>query len=113
VLPYEIDRPLRELIRKVGPEAATRSYQLCRDAIGKVGRLATRFNIKCGFEYKPSLFPARYQREVTDFREEYKLRRAMGLDLEFLEEADVRRAFPSPGLPRCNAHIFRFGRLDH
>ena len=94
MLQYEIDVPLRELIRKVGPEAATRSYHLCREAIGKVGRLATRFKIKCGFEPKPSLFLARYKKEVTDFREEYELRRAMGLDLEFLEEADVRARFP-------------------
>lgn len=94
MLQYEIDVPLRELIRKVGPEAATRSYHLCREAIGKVGRLATRFKIKCGFEPKPSLFLARYKKEVTDFREEYELRRAMGLDLEFLEEADVQARFP-------------------
>src|SRR4030043_289435 len=36
LLQYEIDVPLRELIKKVGPGAATRSYQLCRRAIGKL-----------------------------------------------------------------------------
>jgi glycine/D-amino acid oxidase-like deaminating enzyme len=37
-LQYEIDVPLLELIRKVGPVAATRSYRLCRGAIGKLER---------------------------------------------------------------------------
>ena len=61
LLQYEIDVPLRELIKKVGHGDATRSYHLCREAIGKVGRLANRLKIECGFENKPSLFLARFQ----------------------------------------------------
>jgi glycine/D-amino acid oxidase-like deaminating enzyme len=94
MLQYEIDVPLRELIKKVGHDDATRSYHLCCEAIGKVGRLAKRLKIECGFENKPSLFLARYQQEVPEFREEYELRRQMGLELEFLEAADVRARFP-------------------
>ncbi len=94
MLQYEIDVPLRELIKKVGYEDATRSYQLCREAIGSVGHLAERFQIACGFEYKPSLFLAIYQREINHFHEEYELRRAIGIDLEFLEEDEVRARFP-------------------
>ena len=56
LLQYEIDVPLRELVKKVGPADAIRSYQLCRTAIGKLGRLAKRLKIQCGFESKPSLF---------------------------------------------------------
>ena len=40
LLQYEIDVSLRELIKKVGPVAATQSYHLCRGAIGKLERLA-------------------------------------------------------------------------
>ena len=36
LLQYEIDVPLRELIKKVGPVAASRSYQLCSGAISKL-----------------------------------------------------------------------------
>src|ERR1039457_5280300 len=68
LLQYEIDVPLRELIKKVGPVAATRSYQLCHEAIGKLERLAARLKIDCGFERKPSLFLARHQREIVEFR---------------------------------------------
>jgi glycine/D-amino acid oxidase-like deaminating enzyme len=94
MLQYEIDVPLRELIKKVGRDDATRSYHLCREAIGKVDRLAKRLKIECGFEYKPSLYLARYQREVAWFREEYALRRAMRLELEFLDEAEVQAHYP-------------------
>ena len=94
LLQYEIDIPLRELIKKVGPVAATRSYQLCLNAIGKLEQLVTRSKIECGFERKPSLFLARHQREIVEFREEFQLRRKMGIELEFYDAAAVRARFP-------------------
>jgi glycine/D-amino acid oxidase-like deaminating enzyme len=94
LLQYEIDVPLRELIRRVGPAAATRSYELCRESIGKLEKLAARLKIDCGFERKPSLFLARYQREIPDLREEFELRRKMGIELEFFDAAAVRKHFP-------------------
>ena len=93
-LQYEIDVPLRELIGKVGPAAATRSYELCRRAIGKLERMAARLKIDCGFERKPSLFLARHQREVPELREEFQLRQKMGLELQFLDAAAIRKRFP-------------------
>jgi len=94
LLQYEIDVPLRELIKKVGPAAATRSYELCREAIGKLERLTARLKIDCGFERKPSLFLARYQREIPELREEFQLRRKMGIELEFFDETAVQKRFP-------------------
>ena len=94
LLQYEIDVPLRELIKKVGPVAATRSYQLCRGAIGKLEQLAARLKIDCGFERKPSLFLARNQRETPELREEFQLRRKIGIELEFYDAAAVRSRFP-------------------
>jgi glycine/D-amino acid oxidase-like deaminating enzyme len=94
LLQYEIDVPLRDLIKKVGSVAATRSYQLCHDAIGKLERLAARLKIDCGFQRKPSLFLARHQREIPAFREEFLLRRKMGIELEFYDAPAVRRHFP-------------------
>src|ERR1035437_4365320 len=67
LLQYEIDAPLRDLINQVGSFAATRSYQLCRDAIGKLERLVARLKIDCGFERKPRLFLARHQGEIPEF----------------------------------------------
>ncbi len=94
LLQYEIDVPLRELIKKAGPAAATRSYELCRQAIGKLERLTARLRIDCGFEQKPSLFLARHQREIPELREEFQLRRKLGIDLQFLDAAAVRKRFP-------------------
>ena len=39
LLPYEVDTPLFQLIDMVGREHAVRSYLLCLEAIGKLGRL--------------------------------------------------------------------------
>ncbi len=94
LLQYELDVPLRELIKKVGPVAATRSYQLCREAVGKLERLAARLKINCGFERKPSLFLARHKSEIPDLREEFQLRRKMGIELEFYDAVAIRKRFP-------------------
>lgn len=94
LLQYEIDVPLRELRKKVGPDAATRSYQLCLSAIGKLEQRVASSKIDCGFERKPSLFLARYQREIAEFREEFKLRRDMGIELEFYDATAVRARYP-------------------
>jgi glycine/D-amino acid oxidase-like deaminating enzyme len=94
LLQYEIDVPLRELITKVGPDAATRSYALCREAIGKLERLVARLKINCSFERKPSLFLARHQGEIPELREEFQLRRKMGIELEFYDAAAIRKRFP-------------------
>ena len=87
LLQYEIDVPLRDLIKKVSPDSATRSYRLCLGAIGKLEQLAIRLKIDCSFERKPSLFLARYQREIPELQEEFQLRRKMGIDLEFYDES--------------------------
>ena len=94
LLQYEVDVPLRVLVKQVGPAAAARSYKLCRGAIGKLERLAARLKIKCGFERKPSLFLARYQREIPELREEFALRRKIGFDLEFFDTAAIQDRFP-------------------
>ncbi|MBK8001630.1 MAG: FAD-dependent oxidoreductase [Verrucomicrobia bacterium] len=109
LLQYEIDVPLRKLIQKVGPAAATRSYQLCSESIGKLERLAARLKIDCGFERRPSLFLARHQREIPELREEFKLRRAMGLELQFLDSAAIEKRFhfarPAALLSRAGGQV--------
>ena len=94
LLQYEIDVPLRELVKRIGPAGAARSYKLCCGAIGKLERLAARLKIKCGFERKTSLFLARHQREIPELREEFELRRKIGLELEFFDSAAILERFP-------------------
>ena len=93
LLQYEIDVSLRELTTKIGHADAVRSYQLCLDSITKLETLANRLKIDCGFERKPSLFLARHQSEIQGFMEEFRLRRRMGINLDFYNEADIRARF--------------------
>lgn len=83
-------------IRKIGPVAATRSYRLCREAIGKLEGLAARLKIHCGFERKPSLFLARHKSEIPDLREECELRRGWELSWSTTTRLPFENAFHSP-----------------
>jgi glycine/D-amino acid oxidase-like deaminating enzyme len=94
LLQYEIDVPLRELTKKIGPKAAQQSYQVCHAALGKLERLAKRLRINCGFERKPSLFLARHLKEIPELKEEFKLRQKMGLELEFFDATAIEKRFP-------------------
>ncbi|MBL9169434.1 MAG: FAD-binding oxidoreductase [Verrucomicrobiales bacterium] len=109
LLQYEIDVPLRELIPRVGRQAALRSLQLCREAIGKLQRLAARSSIECGFERKPSLFLARYGSEIPAFKEEFRLRREAGVQLRLLDAQALRQQFsfarPAALLSRDGAQV--------
>jgi len=94
LLQYEIDVPLRKLTKQIGPSAARRAYQLCGEAIGKIENLSHRLKIDCSFQRRPSLYLARHQKEVPEFQEEFRLRRQMGIDLEFLDPSALRSRFP-------------------
>ena len=94
LLQYEVDVPLRMLAKRIGFKAAARSYQLCDEAIDKLCRLAGKLKIECGFERRPSLFLASEAEQIAGLREELRLRRSIGLDLDFWSEADIERHFP-------------------
>src|SRR5438270_3045096 len=48
LLQYEVDVPLRQLIAKVGPKTAVRSYQICGEAVKKLESLIGTLKIDCG-----------------------------------------------------------------
>jgi glycine/D-amino acid oxidase-like deaminating enzyme len=89
LLQYEVDTPLFRLIDLVGREHAVRSYLLCLEAIGKLGRLIENLDDDCGFEHKHSLYLASRRRHVGDLRKEYAARRACGIRLDLLDQADI------------------------
>jgi glycine/D-amino acid oxidase-like deaminating enzyme len=94
LLQYEVDVPLRELISKIGAANANRSYLLCLEALHKLGSLVEKLRIRCQFERKPSLFMVRAQREIPGLREEFELRRRIGIQLDFWDQAEIRKHFP-------------------
>jgi glycine/D-amino acid oxidase-like deaminating enzyme len=94
LLQYEVDTPLRRLIHQVGKKVANRSYNLCLEALHKLGALANRLHIECNFEKRPSLQLARYKKEIAELQEEFALRRELGISLQFWDETDMRKHFP-------------------
>src|ERR1035438_2371188 len=94
LLQYEVDVPLRILVRQIGAARANRSYQLCLEAIDKIALLAKKLHIHCEFEKKPSLFLARKKNEIYELREEFELRKKIGIKLDFWDRAEIEKQFP-------------------
>jgi glycine/D-amino acid oxidase-like deaminating enzyme len=93
LLQYEVDVPLRKLIQQIGTSKANRSYQLCRQAIEKIESLVQRLRIQCDFENHPSLFLARAKYEIPDLREEFRLRKKIGIKLEYWDETEIEKHY--------------------
>ncbi len=94
LLQYEIDVPLRKLIPMVGPDHANRAYLLGLDAIRKLHRLATQLGAKdCGFRMRPTLYVSR-RGGTKAFEEEFRLRRALGIELELLDADSLSARYP-------------------
>jgi glycine/D-amino acid oxidase-like deaminating enzyme len=93
LLQYEVDTPMTELIKKVGKPNAERSYLLCLEAIGKIERLVEKVGVDCSFQKKKSLYLATTKDDVDGLREEYAARKAIGIDLDFLERNDITSRF--------------------
>ncbi|HEX3801096.1 MAG TPA: FAD-dependent oxidoreductase [Verrucomicrobiae bacterium] len=94
LLQYEVDVPLRELVKKIGAKKAKRSYELCGQSVSKLRGLVEKLKINCGHEQKTSLFLARNIGEISELKEEFKLRRQLGFDLEFWPRAEIEKHFP-------------------
>ena len=94
LLQYEVDVPLRELRARVGPDAANRSYLLCRGAIRKLASLIRANHLQCGFRLRPSLQMARFKSESTALETEHRLRRELGIRVSLWDETQITRHFP-------------------
>ncbi|MEP7108515.1 MAG: FAD-dependent oxidoreductase [Ferruginibacter sp.] len=119
LLQYEIDTPLCELKYKVGLKNAVRSYQLCADAIMKLGKIAQKINFM-DFEFKQSLYYAAYKKDLAFLREEFGARKEHGFEVNFLDEFTVKKQFnfDAPGAilsaagAQTNAYSFTHSLLQ-
>jgi glycine/D-amino acid oxidase-like deaminating enzyme len=93
LLQYEVDVPLRKLVQQIGAAKANRSYQLCLLAINKLESLVKKLHLHCEFETKPSLFLARTKKEIPELREEFQLRKKLGIQLDFWDETEIEKHF--------------------
>lgn len=120
LLQYEIDTPLCELKDLVGLKNAVQSYQLCADAIDKLGAIAAKIKFS-DFEFSQSLYYAAYKKDQAFLKEEYTTRKAQGFKVTFLDEAAVKKEFnfDAPGAilsasgAQTNAYTFTHALLQH
>ena len=116
LLQYEIDTPLHELTDLVGKAHASRSYQLCAEAVLKLEEVCQELNADVGFERKKSLFFASSRKDVKILEKELPLRQQLGLDIEYLEKADIDRLYqfeaPAALLSSLAAQVDAY-RLTH
>jgi glycine/D-amino acid oxidase-like deaminating enzyme len=99
LLQYEIDTPLRKLAEFIGEEKAARSYQLCIEAIYNLKNICEQVQGDAGFELKESFQFASSSPDARELSKEMKIRRKHGINVEWLDQADIRQkfGFKAPG----------------
>jgi glycine/D-amino acid oxidase-like deaminating enzyme len=116
LIQYEIDCHLCDLIERVGEANAVRSYQLCLEAVRGIEALASLEGDNCGHQRKKSLYLASHARDRRALEEEYKARRRIGIEVDFLSPDDIAARFsfrrPAAILSYLAAEIDAF-RLAH
>ncbi|HYJ37131.1 MAG TPA: FAD-dependent oxidoreductase, partial [Chitinophagaceae bacterium] len=93
LLQYEIDTPLHELQKSVGSENAAKSYLLCKESIYELGKIARQLDLDVDFGLRSSLQYASRHSHVKKLQKEFNARKAIGIDLNFLEETDIKKLF--------------------
>ena len=116
LLQYEIDSSLTKLIELIGEEHAVRAYRLCYGSFAKMEELVGALGDRCGYALRKSLYLASTPQDAEALPKEHALRRAAGIDVDLLSEADIRArfSFSRPGalLSHLAAEIDPY-RLTH
>src|SRR2546421_4231692 len=93
LLQYEIDTPLCKLQRRIGNQKAAKCYLLCRESIYNLGKISRQLSIDTAFNIKPSFQFASYRSHTLRLKKEYEARKAIGIELEYLDEKEVKKKF--------------------
>ncbi|HEX3866467.1 MAG TPA: FAD-dependent oxidoreductase [Gemmatimonadaceae bacterium] len=89
LLQYEIDVLLIDLAKIHGHARAARAYVACLEAVHTIERLARGVRADVGFDRKRSLYLGTRKRDARTLRAEHAARRAIGIDVEWLDRGDV------------------------
>ncbi len=92
LLQYELDIPLHLLSKKIGWNAASRTYQLCGEAIEILISIMTNIGYK-EFEERNSLFFSTYRKEMQFIQDECKARRDAGFIVDILCKDELKKNF--------------------
>jgi glycine/D-amino acid oxidase-like deaminating enzyme len=93
LIQYEIDTPLKDLIKLAGYHHAIRSYQLCRKAIEDIKDVCIEVDNEINFEAKCSLQFASFKKDSQKLEDEYRIRREHGFKVDLLTENEIRKEF--------------------
>ena len=93
LLQYELDTPLRTLRSLAGGENADRAYRACLAAFGELEALLDRLGERAGYSRRQSLYLARERAELPELQRECAERAAIGIPVEFLDQAGLKRHF--------------------
>jgi glycine/D-amino acid oxidase-like deaminating enzyme len=93
LLQYEIDAHLTELHATLGPQIAMQAYLACIEGVELLAQLAGSLTQDVNFALRQSLYLASRSRDVKRLEAEYGARRAIGIDLKLLSQADLRTRF--------------------
>jgi glycine/D-amino acid oxidase-like deaminating enzyme len=94
LLQYELDTMLIGLVPLVGAENAARAYRVSHDSLDAFEPITRDLGDACGLARRPSLYLATEAGDAGKLRRECDARRAIGIDVEFLDENEVRGRFP-------------------
>ena len=77
----------------MGKADAERAYQVCLESNGKLAALCDEIGDTCGFNWKSSVYLASREKDVKGLQAEYAARLAAGIELDFLNQAEVEARF--------------------
>jgi glycine/D-amino acid oxidase-like deaminating enzyme len=99
LLQYEIDTSLTDLAKRIGRRDAEQAYRVCYESLFAIERLITELKVECVYQRRPSVYLARGVSDAALLREECTARQAIGIDVDYWDEARVgaRFSFSRPG----------------
>ncbi len=122
LLQYEIDLPLHQLAKRLGPDRARRAYHDCLGAVTRLGQLVAKLKIDCGFARKGSIQLAHQRSHVGALHREYLARHDAGFAVEWWPRTELawRSSLPQaaaiysqPGTAaQVDAYALAYGLLE-
>ncbi len=89
MLLWELDSSLLTLEDRLGIEKAGRIANGCRQQVQGIAALVNGLGLDCDFRPRPSLYLAGDTLDVADLREERRLRAALGIAGDFIDEGGL------------------------
>ncbi len=105
LLQYEIDNPIRELIKKIGYEKTARAWHRSKLAVDSLSAKTRMLGLSCNLQTKDSLYLAGNVLDENGLEEESQLRMRLGLPCRTLTQKELKDQY---GL-RADAALFSSG----